>query len=96
MLIQLRRRSLEIKENLKKLKTECRQSLVTSLPSRIKTLVIAVRNYAKDDIKNFCPCLILLDFHFVSYILSAIAVLFHVKISQKQVLNSFQTSSVKL
>ena len=30
--------------------------------SKYKTLVIAVKNYAKADVQLFCPCLIMLDF----------------------------------
>ena len=49
-------------ENIIKLKTKLGQDLVPSLPCRIYYFPIAVKNYAKKNIKVFWSCLILLDF----------------------------------
>ena len=46
----------------KNLKNGWRQSLVRSLPSRNKTLVLVIKYYAKTDIKVFSSCPILLNF----------------------------------
>lgn len=55
-------KTLEIWKYLKNLKNEWMQNLVSSLLTRNKTLVIAVKNYVKVDIKVFSSCRILLDF----------------------------------
>ena len=53
---------LWLSKYLEKFKIECKESLVPSLPSRNKTLVIAVKSYANIDMKVFSSCPILLDF----------------------------------
>ena len=52
-------------------KTGWKQSLVPSLPSRYKTLVVAVKNYPGAVIKFFCSCLIFLEY-FIPNIFSRI------------------------
>lgn len=38
------------------------EPILSTLPSRNKSLVITTKNYAEDCIRSFCSCPILLDF----------------------------------
>ena len=60
---------LGIRKYWKNIKIRLKQGLVLSLPSKNKIFVIAVKNYAKSDIKVVCSCTILRGFFILSQII---------------------------